>query len=297
MGVIYILIMLDVLFYIYDDIVQQVIDVVEVGVLILYLYVCDNEIGVLFVNLDDFVLFLLCIKQVSDVVINILIGGFLILFIQDCICLVVIFSVEMCFMNMGSMNFFFYLFVKCYDSWKFDWEKDYVVNLDGNIFWNMFKDICEVVEIFVLYDIKFEYECYDVGYFYNLKFCMDMGFFKVLIFIQFVMGIFGGIGVDIDNLVFMKKIVDKLFGDDYCWLILVVGNVQIFMVIIVSQMGGNVCVGLEDSLFISCGQLVEFNVQQVVKICWIVEEFGSEVVIFDEVCEILDLKGGDCVVF
>ena len=147
------------------------------------------------------------------------------------------------------------------------------------------------------HDIKFEHECYDVGHLYNLKFCMDTGLFKAPIFIQFVMGILGGIGADIDNLVFMKKTADKLFGDDYRWSILAAGAAQIPMATTASQMGGNVRVGLEDSLFISRGKLAESNAQQVQKIRRIIEDLGSEVATPDEARELLGLKGGDRVNF
>ena len=125
-------------------------------------------------------------------------------------------------MNMGSMNFSFHPLAKRYsdDDWKFDWEKEYVAQSDGNIFRNTFRDIEEAAKTLAPHGIKFEHECYDVGHLYNLKFCMDIGLFKAPIFIQFVMGILGGIGADIDNLVFMKQTADKLFGDYYRWSIL-----------------------------------------------------------------------------
>ena len=126
---------------------------------------------------------------------------------------------------------------------------------------------------------------------------MDIGLFKAPIFIQFVMGILGGIGADIDNLVFMKKTADKLFGDDYRWSILAAGASQIPMALTASQMGGNVRVGLEDSLFISRGELAESNAQQVRKIRRLVEDLGHEVASPDEAREILGLKGGDKVAF
>jgi uncharacterized protein (DUF849 family) len=126
---------------------------------------------------------------------------------------------------------------------------------------------------------------------------MDAGLFKAPIFIQFVMGILGGIGADIDNLVFMKKTADKLFGDDYRWSVLAAGNAQIPLATTASQMGGNVRVGLEDSLFISRGQLADSNAQQVAKIRRIVEELGNDVATPDEAREILDLKGADRVSF
>ncbi|MEP1883079.1 MAG: 3-keto-5-aminohexanoate cleavage protein, partial [Roseibium sp.] len=232
--------MSDALPYTHDDIAAQAIEAAEAGASILHLHARNNETGAPSVDPADFTPFLPRIKQATDAVVNISTGGSLTLSIQDRIRPAATFSAEMCSMNMGSMNFSFHPLAKRYDNWKFDWEKDYVANSDGNIFRNTFKDIQEAAETLAPHDIKFEHECYDVGHLYNLKFCMDIGLFKAPIFIQFVMGILGGIGADIDNLVFMKKTADKLFGDDYRWSILAAGNVQIPMATTASQMGGNV---------------------------------------------------------
>ena len=289
--------MSDALPYTADDIAAQAIEAAEAGASILHLHARDPENGAPSVDPKDFAAFLPRIKQASDAVINISTGGSLTLSIQDRIKPAATFSAEMCSMNMGSMNFSFHPLAKRYDSWKFDWEESYVANSDGNIFRNTFKDIQEAASTLQPHGIKFEHECYDVGHLYNLKFCMDIGLFKAPIFVQFVMGILGGIGADIDNLVFMKNTADKLFGDDYRWSILAAGAAQIPMATTASQMGGNVRVGLEDSLFISRGELAESNAQQVAKIRQIVEQLGSKVATPDEAREILDLKGGDRVNF
>ena len=289
--------MSDALPYTYDDIAGQAIEAAEAGASILHLHARDNETGAPSVDPEDFRPFLGRIKQASDAVVNISTGGSLTLSIQDRIKPAATFSAEMCSMNMGSMNFSFHPLAKRYDSWKFDWEKDYVEGSDGNIFRNTFRDIREAAETLAPHDIKFEHECYDVGHLYNLKFCTEIGLFKAPIFIQFVMGILGGIGADIDNLVFMKKTADKLFGEDYRWSILAAGAAQIPMATTASQMGGNVRVGLEDSLFISRGELAGSNAQQVQKIRRIVEDLGSQVASPDEARDILGLKGGDKVAF
>lgn len=289
--------MSDALPYTYDQIAQQAIEAAEAGASILHLHARNPDNGAPSVNPDDFTPFLPRIKQATDAVVNISTGGSLTLSIQDRIKPAATFSAEMCSMNMGSMNFSFHPLAKRYDEWKFDWEEDYVANSNGNIFRNTFADIEEAAKTLAPHDIKFEHECYDVGHLYNLKFCMDIGLFKAPIFIQFVMGILGGIGADIDNLVFMKKTADKLFGDDYRWSILAAGASQIPMATTASQMGGNVRVGLEDSLFIQRGKLAESNAQQVAKIRRIVEELGNQVATPDEAREILDLKGGDRVNF
>lgn len=289
--------MSDALPYTYDQIADQAIEAAEAGAAILHLHARDPETGAPSVNPDDFVPFLKRIKAATDAVVNISTGGSLTLSIQDRIKPAATFSAEMCSMNMGSMNFSFHPLAKRYDTWKFDWEKDYVANSDGNIFRNTFRDIAEAANTLAPHDIKFEHECYDVGHLYNLKHCLDAGLFKAPIFLQFVMGILGGIGADIDNLVFMKKTADKLFGDQYRWSILAAGSAQIPMATSASQMDGHVRVGLEDSLFISRGTLAESNAQQVQKVRRIIEDLGNVVASPDEAREILALKGQDRVKF
>lgn len=289
--------MSDALPWSYDDIATQAVEAAEAGASILHLHARNPENGAPSVDPEDFRPFLGRIKQATDAVVNISTGGSLTLSIQDRIRPTMTFSPEMCSMNMGSMNFSFHPLAKRYTDWKFDWERDYVANSDGNIFRNTFRDIEEAATTLAPHQVKFEHECYDVGHLYNLKFCVDIGLFKAPIFIQFVMGILGGIGADIDNLVFMKRTADKLFGDDYRWSILAAGASQIPMALTASQMGGNVRVGLEDSLFISRGELAESNAQQVRKIRRLVEDLGHEVASPDEAREILGLKGGDKVAF
>jgi uncharacterized protein (DUF849 family) len=289
--------MSDALPYTYDQIADQAIEAAEAGAAILHLHARDPNTGAPSVNPDDFAPFLARIKAATNAVVNISTGGSLTLSIQDRIKPAATFSAEMCSMNMGSMNFSFHPLAKRFDSWKFDWEKDYVENSDGNIFRNTFRDIGEAAATLAPHEIKFEHECYDVGHLYNLKFCMDSGMFKAPIFLQFVTGILGGIGADIDNLVFMKKTADKLFGDSYRWSILAAGAAQIPMATTASQMGGHVRVGLEDSLFISRGTLAESNAQQVKKIRRIIEDLGNVIATPDEAREILALKGQDKVNF
>ena len=291
--------MSDALPYAYDDIARQAVDAAEAGASILHLHARNHETGAPSVDIDDFSPFLPRIKQATDAVVNISTGGSLTLSIQERITPAKTFSPEMCSMNMGSMNFSFHPLANRYgdDDWKFDWEKDYVKNSDGNIFRNTFRDIKEAAETLAPHDIKFEHECYDVGHLYNLKFCMDIGLFKAPVFIQFIFGILGGIGPEVDNLVFMKRTADRLFGDDYRWSVLGAGGAQMNLAATASQMGGNVRVGLEDSLFISRGKLAENNAAQVAKIRRIVEDLGSEIATPDEAREILALKGGDRVSF
>jgi len=280
-----------------DDIAGQAIAAAEAGASVLHLHARNPKDGSVSLDPDHFGAFLPRIKQASDAVINISTGGSLKTTIEDRIAPANSFSPEMCSLNMGSMNFSFHPLAKRYEEWKFDWEKDYVANSDSYIFRNTFADIEKVATTLGPHQIKFEHECYDVGHLYNLKFCMDSGLFKPPVFIQFIFGILGGIGPEVDNLIFMKRTADRLFGDNYIWSVLGAGGAQMGLAATASQMGGHVRVGLEDSLFIKRGQLAEHNAEQVTKIRRIIEDLGSQIASPDEAREMLDLKGSDRVNF
>jgi len=289
--------MSDALPYTYDQIAEQAIAAAEAGASILHLHARNPENGAPSIDPKDFSPFLARIKQSTDAVVNISTGGSLTATIQERINPAKTFKPEMCSMNMGSLNFSFHGLAARYKEWKFDWEKAYVEGSEGNIFRNTFKDIKEASETLAPDAIKFEHEIYDVGHLYNLKAMLDQGLFTAPIFLQFVMGIMGGIGADVENLVFMKRTADKLFGDQYRWSVLAAGAAQIPLAVTASQMGGHVRVGLEDSLFITRGELAESNAAQVAKVRRIIEEFGNQVASPDEAREILALKGGDRVNF
>jgi uncharacterized protein (DUF849 family) len=289
--------MSDALPYTPDDIARQAVDAAAAGASILHLHARRPHDGGVSIDPKDFAAFLPRIKQATDAVINISTGGSLKNTIEERIGPALTFSPEMCSMNMGSMNFSFHPLAERYSSFKFDWEKDYIANSDTYIFRNTFADIGNAARQLAPHGIKFEHECYDVGHLYNLKFCMDIGLFKAPIFIQFIFGILGGIGPEVDNLIFMKRTADRLFGKNYRWSVLGAGGAQMPLAATASQMGGNVRVGLEDSLFIRRGKLAASNAEQVAKIRRIIEDLGCEVATPDEAREVLDLKGGDKVQF
>ncbi|WP_147111171.1 3-keto-5-aminohexanoate cleavage protein [Tateyamaria sp. syn59] len=281
----------------HNDIAEQAIAAAEAGASILHLHTRDPDDGRPSVDPDDYSGILARVKQSTDAVLNITTGGAPTMRIEERIQAAIRFSPEMCSLNMGSMNFAFHPLADRYDTWKHDWEKDYIVGSEANIFRNTFADIKQAATALAPHNVKFEHECYDVGHLYNLKHCMEIGLFKAPVFLQFVFGVLGGIGAEIDNLVFMKRTADRLFGDDYRWSVLGAGAAQMPLATAASQMGGNVRVGPEDSLFIARGQLAETNAQQVTKIRRIIEDLGCEIATPEEAREILDLKGSDQVAF
>jgi len=290
--------MSDALPYKTQDIIDQAVEAAEAGAAVLHLHARNPKDGSISLDPEHFMAFLPEIKAKTDAVINISTGGSLKTTIHDRMRPADVASPEMCSLNMGSMNFSFHPLVQKYDKWKFDWEEDYIKDSDTYIFRNTFRDIAEVEKgLGQKHQVKFEHECYDVGHLYNLKFCMDTGLFEAPIFIQFIFGILGGIGADVDNLIFMKQTADRLFGDNYQWSVLGAGGAQMPLATQAVMMGGNVRVGLEDSLFIERGKLASSNAEQVRKVRRLIEELGYEVATPDEAREMLNLKGADKVQF
>ncbi len=289
--------MSDALPYRAEDIADQAIAAAEAGAAILHLHARNPADGSISMDPADFARFLPVIRQRTDAVINISTGGSMQSTIQTRLAPALAASPEMCSLNMGSMNFSFHPLADRYTEWKFPWEEDYVRGSKNFIFRNTFGDIEEVARTLDPHQVKYEHEIYDVGHLYNLKFCLDQGLFRTPIFLQFVMGILGGIGADVENLVFLKRTADKLFGDGYRWSVLGAGAAQMPLAAAAVQMGGHVRVGLEDSLYIARGRLAESNAEQVAKVRRILEDLGHEIATPDEARGILGLKGGDRVAF
>jgi uncharacterized protein (DUF849 family) len=281
-----------------DQIATQAIDAATAGAAILHLHARDPKDGRPSPDPAVFMQFLPRIKAGCDAIINITTGGSVTMTVEERIAAALAASPEMCSLNMGSMNFALYPMAKRYKTWKFDWEENYLLSSDANIFRNTFRDIERIFKLLGEgHGVKFEHECYDTGHLYNLAHCIDRGLFKPPVFLQLIYGILGGIGPDLDNLLFMKRTADKLFGNDYLWSVLAGGRHQINFCTTAAMLGGNVRVGLEDSLYISPGKLAARNAEQVAKIRRIIEELGYQAATPQEARAMLGLKGSDKVKF
>jgi uncharacterized protein (DUF849 family) len=281
-----------------EDIAAHSVAAAEAGAAIIHLHARVPETGQPTGDPDIFAQFLPVIRQATDAVVNITTGGSPTMTVQERLAGAVRFQPEMCSLNMGSMNFAIFPAAKRISQWKYPWEEDYVVNSDDFIFRNTFRDISYILETLGAAGTKFEHECYDVGHLYNLAHFVDRGLVKPPFFVQMIFGILGGIGADLDNLTFMKQTADRLFGKgSYQWSVLAAGRHQMPFITQAALMGGNVRVGLEDSLFIERGQLAISNAQQVDKAKRILGEMGLEPATPVEAREMLGLKGGDRVAF
>jgi uncharacterized protein (DUF849 family) len=280
------------------EVAEQAIGAAEAGAAILHLHARDGKDGRPTPDPAVFMEFLPRIKQACDAVVNITTGGGHGMTLEERLAAPMRASPEMCSLNMGSMNFGLYPLLNRYKDFKFDWERHHLEMTRDFIFRNTFKDIERVLkELGEAHGTRFEFECYDVGHLYNLAHFLDRGLVKPPLFVQTIFGILGGIGADAENVTHMKHIADKLFGDSYYWSILAGGRHQMSLITMGAIMGGNVRVGLEDSLYLGKGQLAKSNAEQVTRIRTILENLSLDIATAAEARTMLDLKGGDRVNF
>lgn len=282
-----------------SEIADASIEAAEAGASIIHLHARDPEIGKPDPNPDLFMEFLPRIKQATGAVMNVSTGGGLGMTMDQRLRAATVASPEMASLNMGSMNFGIFPLLEKHNDWKFEWEPEFLGMTRDFIFPNTFSTIeYALTELGEKHGTKFEFECYDLGHLYNVKWFVDKGMIKPPFFIQFVLGILGGAGAELDNLQFLHSKADHLFGaDNYEWSVLGAGRHQMPLATQSALLGGNLRVGLEDSLYIERGELAASNAQQVEKARRIVEEMGRRVATPEEARERLGLKGGDRVAF
>ena len=280
-----------------DQIAADSIAAAEAGAAIVHLH-ARNPDGSPTPDPNVFMQFLPRIKQASNVVVNITTGGSLGMSIEDRLAAPLRASPEVCSLNMGSMNFGLFQIVDKIKDWKHPWEKPYLEKTKDSIVSNTFKQIERFLkDLGEGHGVRFECECYDVGHLYTLAHFLDRGLIKPPLFVQTIFGILGGIGPHPEDLQHMRRTADRLFGPDYQWSILAAGRHQMGLCTMGAMMGGNVRVGMEDSIYVGKGELAKSNADQVKKIRHILETLFLDIATPDEARQILQLKGGDKVGF
>ena len=280
------------------EIAEHSIAAAEAGASIIHLHARDPETGEPSPDPALFMQFLPIIKQSCDAVINITTGGGMNMTVEDRLAAPLLAKPEMASLNMGSMNFNISGSATRVKEWKHAWEKPYLERTVNHIFRNTFQDIETIVErLGKGHGTRFEFECYDVGHLYNLAHMLDRGVVQGPLFVQTIFGILGGIAAEPRHLMYMRETADRLFGDQYVWSVLAAGRHQMNFTTMAGILGGNVRVGLEDSLWIAPGVQAKSNAEQVAKIRRILEDLGLEIASPAEARAMLALKGGDSVGF
>ncbi len=280
------------------EIAAQAVAAAGAGAAILHLHARDPETGQPTADPDVFMQFLPRIREQCDAVINITTGGSSLMTIEERLAAPIRAEPEMASLNMGSMNFGLFPMKRRFAEWKHDWEPRLLDATKEVVFRNTFADIERIFhELGDQHGTRFEFECYDVGHIQTLAFYLAEGLVEKPVFVQFVLGVLGGIDASPENLLHMKATADRLLGDDYRFSVLSAGRLQMPLATIGAILGGNVRVGLEDSLLIGRRKLATSNAEQVRKIRGIVEQLGYEIATADEARKMLRLKGADKVNF
>jgi uncharacterized protein (DUF849 family) len=280
-----------------QEIAEAAIGAAEAGAAIIHLHARNPQDGRPDQSPEAFLPFLKVIKQRSNCIINITTGGAATMTIEERARPAASFKPEVASLNMGSMNFGLYPMLERFKSFKHGWERSYLEGSRERIFRNTFADIEYILTTCAENGTRFEIECYDIGHLYTLAHFAERGIVKPPFFVQSVFGILGGIGPHPEDVAHMRRTADRLFGSDYRWSVLGAGRNQMPVAAIAVAMGGNVRVGLEDSLWIGPGQLATSNAEQVRKVRQIIEGLGLAIAAPEDARETLALKGGDKVGF
>ncbi len=280
------------------EIANSAVEASEAGAAIVHLHARDPQSGKPDSRPETFMKFLPQIKQGCASVMNVSTGGGLGMTREQRISAAMAAGPEMASLNVGSMNFGLFPALEKFGEWKHSWEPEYLEMTRDFIFRNTFKDIEFILkELSGTHGTRFEFECYDLGHLYNLAWVIDQKWLEPPFFVQMVFGVLGGAGAELDNLMHMHKVAERLFGGSYEWSVLAAGRNQMPFATTAAMLGGNLRVGLEDSLYIGPGRMAESNAQQVRLIGEIVERLGLTVATPEEARERLALKGGHRVAF
>jgi uncharacterized protein (DUF849 family) len=280
-----------------DEIATAAIEAAEAGAAVVHLHARNPNDGRPDQTPQAFAPFLQVIKQRSGVVINITTGGAPTMSIEERVKPAAHFKPEVASLNMGTMNFGLFPMLARQKEFKHEWERPYLESTRAGFFKNTFADIEYILTTCAENGTRFEIECYDIGHLYTLAHFADRGVVKPPFFVQSVFGILGGIAGHPEDVAHMKRTADRLFGDNYRWSVLGAGSSQMRIAAQAASMGGNVRVGLEDSLWAGPGRLATSNAEQVKIVRGIIEGMGLGIATPAEAREILQLKGGDQVGF
>ena len=280
-----------------EEIIADSLAAAEAGAAILHLHARNPLDGRPDQSPEGFAPFLSRIKQNTKAVINITTGGSPYMSVAERAAPAEKYKPELASLNMGSMNFGLFPMLNRFKEFKHDWERAHLEGSRDLVFRNSFQDIEYVLQTCYGNGTRFEFECYDISHLYNLAHFADRGLVKAPFFVQSVFGLLGGIGGHPEDVLHMKRTADRLFGTEYRWSVLGAGANQFRIAAQSAALGGNVRVGLEDSLWAGKGELATSNAVQVEKVRKIIEGLGLSVATPDEARAILNLKSGDQVAF
>lgn len=273
-----------------DEIVEEVLRAEEAGAAVAHIHARNPETGQPSSDLELYQEIVGKIKARSQMVLCITTGGALGMSLEERIAAVPALKPELASFNMGSINFALYPALEKIDQFQHAWEKEYLEMTEDFAFVNTFKALKYFSSTMNAYQTRQELEIYDVGHLYNAAQIIGEGYLQKPVYLQFVMGILGAIQPGVDNLLFLVNTARKVIGE-FHWSVCAVGRHQLPMAAVALVMGGNVRVGLEDSLYIAKGQLAKHSAEQVAKVARMAKDLSIELATPEEVRSTLGLKG------
>ncbi|ANW02861.1 3-keto-5-aminohexanoate cleavage protein [Bradyrhizobium icense] len=274
-----------------DQIIEEGVRAAEAGAAILHVHARNPKTGQPDQSVEGFQRILPELSRRSRAVINITTGGSPFMTVAERVEPARRFRPELASLNMGSFNFGLFPMLERYRDFTHQWERRHLESSRNLVFRNTFAEIEEVLSLCAPGGTRFEFECYDVGHLYNLKHFVDRSLVRPPFFIQSVFGLLGGIGAHYEDVATMRRTAERLFGDDYVWSVLGAGAAQMRVGAMAAAMGGNIRVGLEDSLWAGPGKLASSSAEQVRLARSILAGLGLELATPDEARAMLKLKG------
>lgn len=280
-----------------DELAEEARRANEAGAAVVHIHARDPESGQPSADSQLFGEILAKIKSKSNAVVCTTTGGGFGMTVEQRVSVVKTYSPELASLNAGSLNFALHPILEKVKSFKYGWESQYLGMSEDFIFPNTFKTLREFSQFFAEEDTKAELEIYDAGMLNSVAFLLNRSYIKKPIYLQFVLGILGGMQATVNNLVFLVNSTRKIIGDDFVWSACAAGKDQFKMCNLALLMGGFTRVGLEDNLYLEKGKMAQSSAEQVEKIIRIGKEHGLEPASPDEARELLNLKGKDKVRF
>ena len=280
-----------------DEISEEARRASDAGAAVVHIHARDPQTGQPSADPDLFGEILSKIKSTCNVVVCTTTGGGPGQTTEQRVKVVNTYSPELASLNAGSMNFALFPVLERIKEFKYDWEPQFLGMSEDYIFPNTFKTLKEFSQYFAEQNTKPEFEVYDAGMLNNIAFLVSRDYVQKPIYLQFVLGILGGMQATVNNLVFLYNSARELLGDEFQWSVCAAGKHQFRMCNTSLLMGGHTRVGLEDNLYLEKGRMAQSNAQQVEKIIRIAREHGIEPATPDEAREILGLKGLEKVKF
>lgn len=275
-----------------QQIADEAVRAYEAGAAVCHVHARNPETGMPVPDVNLMKEIITKIKSRCNIVVCITTGGGLGMTVEQRVAPVTLYKPELASFNAGSINFALFHAIPRFKEFKFPWEKQYLGMSEDFIFPNTFKSMREYCAIFAEHGTKPEFEIYDSGMVNNIAFMIEAGYVKKPVYIQFVMGVLGGITPSSENLLFLVEYANKLIGD-FEFSVCVAGRAQFPICTQSLLLGGNCRVGLEDNLYLDRGKMAKSNAEQVAKIVRIARELGIDPATPDEARQILGLKGID----